>query len=80
MTVLYGGNCERLKAGIHGVALGTAALCCAYNLSAWLVRRQKHLAINTLLYGAAVVWEATHVRHHLAARPERRPHVMKDAA
>lgn len=73
MTVLQSGKCEPLKAAVHGLALGTAALCGAYNLAAWLVRRQKHLAINAVLYSAVVVWEYTHVRHHLAAeRPIRR--------
>lgn len=51
------------------MALATAAVCGAYNIAAWLVRRQKHLAVNALLYSAAVIWEIGHVRHHLAARP-----------
>lgn len=68
MKVLQSGNSEPLKAAVHGLALGTAALCGAYNLAAWLVRRQKHLAINVVLYGAVVAWEFTHVRHHLAAQ------------
>lgn len=67
MTVLYCGNCERLKAGVHAVALATAAVCGAYNLAAWMVRRQRHLAINAVLYSAAVFWESEHVRHHLSA-------------
>jgi hypothetical protein len=67
MTVLYCGNCERLKAGVHGLALATAALCGAYNLAAWSVRRQRHLAINAVLYSAVVFWESKHVRHHLSA-------------
>ncbi len=67
MTVLQCGTCERLKASTHAVALGVAAVCAAYNLAAFMVRRQRHLAINTVVYSAAVFWEATHVRHHLAA-------------
>jgi len=70
--LLHNGNCERLKAATHGVALGTALLCATYNLAAWIVRRQRHLAVNALLYTAAVLWEAEHVRHHLAAIPMRR--------
>jgi hypothetical protein len=69
MTVLQNGNCEPLKACVHGVALATVALCAAYNIAAWLTRRQRHLAINSVLYGAAVIWEYQHVRHHLAACP-----------
>ena len=68
MRVLQSGQAEPLKAVVHGLALGTAALCGVYNLAAWLVRRQKHLAINSVLYGAVVVWEFTHVRHHLVAQ------------
>ena len=73
MTVLYCGNCERLKAGVHGLALATAALCGAYNLAAWLVRRQRHLAINAVFYSAAVLWESKHVQHHLSATLMARP-------
>ena len=65
--VLQNGNCERLKAGAHALALGTAAVCAVYNLAAWLVRRQRHLAINSVVYTMAILWEAGHVRHHLAA-------------
>ena len=77
--VLQTGNCERLKAAAHALALGTAALCATYNIAAWLVRRQRHLAINATLYTAAVLWEAEHVRHHLAAcRPTKPQAVPKE--
>ena len=65
--VLQPGSCERLKASTHALAMGVAAVCAAYNLTAWIVRRQRHLAINAVVYGAAVYWEAQHVQHHLAA-------------
>ncbi len=82
--VLQNGSCERLKAAAHGVALGTALVCGAYNLAAWLVRRQRHLAINAVLYGAAVVWEVGHVRHHLEVaaptQPAPAPDELCDAA
>ena len=68
-VVLQSGNCERVKAAVHGVALVTAAVCGGYNIAAWLVRREKHLAFNALIYGAAVALEIAHVRHHLAATP-----------
>jgi hypothetical protein len=67
--VLNSGNCERMKAGVHGVALATAAVCGGYNIGAWLIRRERHLAVNALIYSAATIWEIAHVRHHLAARP-----------
>jgi hypothetical protein len=65
LPILQCGNCEPLKASVHGVAMGTAALCAAYNFAAWLARRQTHLAVNTILYSMMVAWEATHVRHHV---------------
>ena len=68
--VLQNGSCERLKAGTHAIALATAALCGSYNLAAWLVRRQRHLALNATIYWAAVIWETAHIRHHLACLPE----------
>ena len=67
--VLHAGNCERLKATTHALAMGIAAVCAAYNAAAWIVRRQRHLAFNAVLYTAATVWEAGHVRHHLEACP-----------
>jgi hypothetical protein len=59
------GQCEPLKAAVHGVLLATVTVCAAYNAAAWLKRRQPHLAINTVIYGIAIWWEHTHVQHHL---------------
>lgn len=67
MTVLHNGKYEALKACVHGVMLGTVGLCAAYNFAAWLVRRQRHLAINAAIYSLAVVWEFKHVQRHLSA-------------
>lgn len=61
------GQCEPLKAAVHGLVLATVGVCAVYNAAAWLKRRQRHLAINAIVYGAAVWWERTHVMHHLAA-------------
>jgi hypothetical protein len=63
------GRCEPLKAAVHGVLLVTVTVCAAYNGAAWLKRRQRHLAINTLIYGAAIWWERAHVLHHLVCDP-----------
>ena len=65
LPILCTGRCETLKASIHGVVLGTAALCAVYNFAAWTIRRQRHLAVNTGLYSALAVWEWIHVQHHL---------------
>ena len=65
LPILYPGSCEPLKAVVHGMALSLAALMGAYNAAAWLRRRQSHLAINAVIYIAAVFWEQRHVAHHL---------------
>ena len=69
LPLLCTGRCEVLKASIHGVVLGTAALCAFYNFAAWTVRRQRHLAVNTGLYTALAIWEWIHVQHHVDAIP-----------
>jgi hypothetical protein len=70
MVVLDSGRCEPMKAAVHGVLLVTAAVCAAYNAAAWLKRRQRHLAVNAIVYSAAVFWERCHIQHHLAACDE----------
>jgi hypothetical protein len=66
LKVLKCGNCEELKLCVHAMALGLAALCGAYNAAAWLSRREKHLAINAVLYAALIAFEHQHVAHHIA--------------
>jgi hypothetical protein len=75
LEVLKCGNCERVKLGVHGLALGLAALCGAYNAAAWLSRREQHLAINAVLYAVLIAFEHQHVSHHIAElrRPNAEP-------
>ena len=86
VKLLDSGRCEPLKAAVHGLLLATASVCAAYNAAAWLKRRQRHLAINAVIYSAAVWWESRHIVHHLAAcdgeLPQRVPpaHDLPDAA
>jgi hypothetical protein len=68
VSILYRGRYEVLKAGVHGATFGLAAVCAAYNFSAWLARRQRHSWINAVLYGTLAAWEVHHVRHHLNCR------------
>lgn len=68
LAVLCHGRYEPLKAGVHGAALGIAAVCTAYNFAAWVARRQRHSWINATLYGALTAWEYHQVRHHLDCR------------
>jgi hypothetical protein len=65
LPILDVGCCEPFKAAIHGAALGLTVLMGTYNAAAWLRRRQRHLAINAIIYLAAAVWEERHVRHHV---------------
>jgi hypothetical protein len=69
LPLLCTGRYEILKASIHGLVLGTAAICALYNVAAWTMRRQRHLAINSGLYTALVVWEWIHVQHHVDCIP-----------
>lgn len=83
LDVLYVGQCEPLKAVVHGVLMGTAALCGLYNAAAWLRRREHHLGVNALVYTGAAVWEYVHVQQHLACRaprPEQRDEPLPKAA
>lgn len=73
LRVLKCGSCETLKAGVHATALGLFAVMALYNAAAWLCRRQRHLAVNAVLYGALTAWEQNHVAHHLAARRDCEP-------
>jgi len=66
LKILQCGSCERLKTGVHALALALAAVMGAYNAAAFLKRRQPHLGINALLYAAMFAWERQHVVHHLA--------------
>jgi hypothetical protein len=66
LKVLKCGNCEELKLGVHAATLGLAALCGVYNAAAWLSRRERHLAVNTVLYAALIAFEHQHVTHHIA--------------
>jgi hypothetical protein len=90
LTVLQCGECEPLKAGVHGSALALCALMGLYNAAAWLKRRDAHLAVNAVFYAAAVAWEHRHLAHHLramervaataAVTPARSPEPAADTA
>jgi hypothetical protein len=64
-NMLDNGRCEPLKAAVHGVLFATVSLCAAYNTAAWLKRRQRHLAVNAIIYISAAWWERCHIIHHL---------------
>lgn len=72
------GRCEPLKAGVHTAVMVLAGVCAAYNIAAWLRRRERHLAVNAIIYTTTVWWERCHVAHHLAAcaAPEAEPEAV----
>jgi len=66
LDILKCGNCEELKAGVHAGALGLFAVMGIYNAAAFLARRERHLAINAVIYAGLIAWERQHIAHHLA--------------
>jgi hypothetical protein len=69
LDVLTVGQCEPLKAAVHGAVMATVAVCAVYNVAAWLARRERHLAINSVIYCCATYWELRHVQQHLECVP-----------
>jgi hypothetical protein len=80
MSILRSGEREALKGTVHGIALGLAAFIGTYNVSAWLQRRERHLAVNTIVYAALVLFELRHVRHHWASAASARSTALLLAA
>ena len=66
LEILDRGMNEELKLGVHAAALGLAVVMGLYNAAAFLKRRERHLAVNTVLYSALTAWEQVHVAHHWA--------------
>ena len=61
------GNHEGLKCAVHATAGFMVGLCAAYNATAWMFRRDRHLWVNALVYSFAVAWEVKQTMHHLNA-------------
>lgn len=78
LTILQHGECERLKAGVHGATLSLAVVMGLYNAAAWIGRRERHLAVNTILYTLLIAWERVHVAHHLASLRECQEKAVAD--
>ncbi len=61
------GRAEPVKGAFHGLATVVCGLMFAYNTTAWLFRREPHLATNALVYGTAILYEAIQTHRHVAA-------------
>ena len=59
------GHAEPFKGVVHALAGGLCGLMFTYNTAAWLLRRERHLATNALVYGFAVLFELSQARRHL---------------
>lgn len=67
--VLDSGEAETLKRRWHQAILVLAAGACVYNAAAFIFRRrQPHLAVNTVVYGALVALETQKIAEHPDAR------------
>ncbi len=49
---------------VHLGLFGLAVTCGLYNAASWLGRREKHLAVNTVIYTSLVAWEVDQIRRH----------------
>jgi hypothetical protein len=65
LPILKKGSCEPFKAVVHGASLGLFAIMGMYNAAAWVNRRERHLALNAVIYALGVAWERRLVAHHL---------------
>ena len=52
------------KGAVHGALGALAVLCCGYNVAAWWHRRERHLAVNAVVYGALIAFEVGQVIRH----------------
>ena len=59
------GESEALKGAVHALGGVLAATMAAYNIAAWCYRRERHLAVNAIVYSLAIIWEAKQTAHHL---------------
>ena len=65
MTELfYPGKAEPLKLAVHGGLFALAAVCAGYNLVAWALRGDRHLARNAAIYGALSALELSQMERH----------------
>lgn len=59
-----GGRANGAKGAVHVLLMAVSGACLAYNATALVYRRDKHLAVNACLYGALTAFEAYQVQRH----------------
>jgi putative effector of murein hydrolase len=64
---LHAGEQEKFKMAVHLGLFGLAVTVSLYNLGAWLARRERHLAANTVIYAALLGWEVDQIYRHAKA-------------
>ena len=64
VSLFESGEHERLKLAVHGGMLGLSSACLYYNARAWTLRKEPHLAVNTVIYLVLAVIESRKTWHH----------------
>lgn len=67
MRIFLPGNHEPMKGHVHSLLGALALLCACYNATAFVLRHERHLAVNAVVYSTLAVYECRAVRHHRAA-------------
>jgi hypothetical protein len=58
------GERETLKGSFHAAAATLLGVMALYNVAAWCFRRERHLAVNAVLYAAGAAFELKQTRRH----------------
>ena len=59
-------HAEAYKALIHVGLFGFLTMVLGYNAMAWTQRRERHLAVNTVVYAAGVAFELVQIKRHIS--------------
>jgi hypothetical protein len=62
--LFYPGESEGVKYAVHGGLFALAAVCAGYNVIAWALRGETHLARNAAIYAALSALELAQMEHH----------------
>jgi hypothetical protein len=58
------GESEPLKGACHATTAALLGIMTVYNVTAWLYRRDTHLAFNSIIYLAGLCLEGKKTYHH----------------